>query len=387
MAQNPALLVAIIGVIMALVFRLRKRRASIPQHDSILTGKMYYEEVMTTRNSSRFLDVTRMTKETFCKLKVLLMAEGLKDSKKLCAGEKMMIFLQVLKGYSIRNIAERFQHSYSTISIVIHQVSASILKNEGILFQKHKENSVVHDRILKDPKYYPYFDNCDGALDGTHIPAILREEDQSVFRNRKKFISQNVLGVTNFDAIFIYALAGWEGSAHDAKVLNDAKEKGLPMRQGKFYLADAGYALSRLTLTPYRGVRYHLKEWGRGNQRPADYKELFNLRHSALRNVVERIFGIMKKRFPILVKMASYSFVFQCDLVYCCMLLQNFIRMDQIFEDIFDLWEDVELPPVENNIQREFENLAQAGQLNQWRDSIALPMWEAYQDEVRNRGI
>ena len=33
---------------------------------------------------------------------------------------------------------------------------------------------------------------------------------------------------TNFDAIFIYALAGWEGSAHDAKVLNDAKEKGLP---------------------------------------------------------------------------------------------------------------------------------------------------------------
>ena len=95
----------------------------------------------------------------------------------------------------------------------------------------------------------------------------------------------------------------------------------------------------------------------------------------------------MKKRFPILVKMASYSFVFQCDLVYCCMLLQNFIRMDQIFEDIFDLWEDVELPPVENNIQRGYENLAQAGQLNQWRDSIALPMWEAYQNEVRNRGV
>ena len=39
----------------------------------------------------------------------------------------MMIFLQVLKGHSIRNIAERFQHSYSTISIAVHQVSASIL--------------------------------------------------------------------------------------------------------------------------------------------------------------------------------------------------------------------------------------------------------------------
>ena len=101
----------------------------------------------------------------------------------------MMIFLQVLKGHSIRNIAERFQHSYSIISIAVHQVSASILKYKGVLFHKHKENSVVHDRILKDPKYHPYFDNCDGALDGTHIPAILREEDQSVFRNRKKIIS------------------------------------------------------------------------------------------------------------------------------------------------------------------------------------------------------
>ena len=87
----------------------------------------------------------------------------------------MMIFLQVLKGHSIRNIAERFQHSYSTISIAVRQVSASI-----ILFHKHKENSLVHDRIPKDPKYYPYFDSCDRALDGAHIPAILMEEDQSV---------------------------------------------------------------------------------------------------------------------------------------------------------------------------------------------------------------
>ena len=81
-----------------------------------------------------------------------------------CTTLFLMIFKRVLKGHSIRNIAERFQHSYSTISIAVHQVSSSILKNEGILFHKHKETSVVHDRILKDPKYYPYFDNCDGAL-------------------------------------------------------------------------------------------------------------------------------------------------------------------------------------------------------------------------------
>jgi len=53
-------------------------------------------------------------------------------------------------------------------------------------------------------------------------------------------------------------------------------------------------------LTPYRGVRYHLKETARANQRPKNPKELFNLRHASLRNAIERIFGVVKRRFPIL---------------------------------------------------------------------------------------
>ena len=42
------------------------------------------------------------------------------------------------------------------------------------------------------------------------------------YRNRKGFLSQNVLAACSFDLQFIYILSGWEGSAHDAKVLNDA---------------------------------------------------------------------------------------------------------------------------------------------------------------------
>ena len=33
---------------------------------------------------------------------------------------------------------------------------------------------------------------------------------------------QNVLAAISFDLKFIYVLAGWEGSAHDSHVLNDA---------------------------------------------------------------------------------------------------------------------------------------------------------------------
>ena len=61
------------------------------------------------------------------------------------------------------------------------------------------------------------------------------------------------------------------------------------------FLGDAGYPNSQFVMTLYRGVRYHLKEVRQANQKPENAKELFNLRHSSLRNVIERIFGVLKR--------------------------------------------------------------------------------------------
>ena len=36
---------------------------------------------------------------------------------------------------------------------------------------------------------------------------------------------------------------------------------------GTYYLADAGFPLCDVLLVPYRGVRYHLKEWEQANLR------------------------------------------------------------------------------------------------------------------------
>ena len=55
-------------------------------------------------------------------------------------------------------------------------------------------------------------------------------------------------------------------------------------------------------IAPYRGVHYHLKE--NSARGPENAEELFNHRHSSLRNVIERTFGVtfgvLKKRFPII---------------------------------------------------------------------------------------
>jgi hypothetical protein len=365
----------------------------IPQHDSILTGKLYYEELMNTANESRFRTAARMDKETFIKLLNRLKNQGgLEDSKKVSAGEKLMTFIHAIVGFSNRQLCERWQHSGSTISDVLHDVASSLLHCREGMFPKPTAGDALSARIANDSKYFPFFEHCIGALDGTHISAVVSPDMHGVFRNRKQVISQNVLGVVNFELMFQYALVGWEGTAHDGRVFDDAmSNKGLPIIEGKYYLGDAGYALSRYCLTPYRGVRYHLKEWARGNERPMNKEELFNLRHASLRNAIERSFGVLKKRFPLLINMHSYDFPFQCDLVLCAIMIHNFIRSNQLYDDEFDDYnpndEDHaadDMADIEGNLDAPDMNV---DALNAWRDGIAQQMWDDYLLVREHRGL
>ena len=351
-------------------------RNPVLQHTSVLTGQLYFAEVMETYNVHRFHEVARMDRSTFIKLRVMMMeAGGLEDSLYICAGQKIMVLVQVLRGYTNRQIKERWQHSGSTISKIIHEASDALIGCSGIVFQPAIIDAPAPSQIATSAKFSPFFDNCIGALDGTHIPACIPIVDQEAYRNRKKVITQNVLGVANFDLTFAFGLFGWEGSAHDSRVFDDSKGRGLPLLPGKYYLGDAGYALSEHVLTPYRGVRYHLKEYDVNG--PQNAKELFNLRHSSLRNVIERMYGVLKRRFPILVKMSLYPFEFQSDIVHCTFLLHNFIRLNQLYEDDFYL-EGV----VENNIQpddqADDENNENYNALKLWRNGIADALWANY---------
>ena len=139
-------------------------------------------------------------------------------------------------------------------------------------------------------------------------------------------MTQNVLAVVDWYGNFIFTVVGWEGSAHDGRLWADAKARGFTLPMGYYVLGDAGFPAERMVLTPYRRVRYHLKEWGQGNQRPRTPAELFNRRHSSARSIVERTFGVVKARFRILTTMRPYSFTKQCKMVQACFVLHNFIR-------------------------------------------------------------
>ena len=84
--------------------------------------------------------------------------------------------------------------------------------------------------------------DCVGEIDGTHIQASVPIELQERFRGRKERTPQNVLAGITFDVKCTYALAGWEGSAHDSCVLNNALIRRLGSKFLKVY-RDKRYVL------------------------------------------------------------------------------------------------------------------------------------------------
>lgn len=125
----------------------------------------------------------------------------------------------------------------------------------------------IPPQIYNNPKFWPYFKDAIGAIDGSHIHSAPPAVERPLCRNRKGFCSQNCLFCCDFAFRFVYAVTGWEGSATDARIYEDAREHDLHIPAGKYYLADAGFPMCNELLVPYRNVRYHLAEWGRASVR------------------------------------------------------------------------------------------------------------------------
>ncbi|XP_012833691.1 PREDICTED: uncharacterized protein LOC105954568 [Erythranthe guttata] len=125
-----------------------------------------------------------------------------------------------------------------------------------------------------------------GALDGTLVHAIVPISKQNMYR-------------------------GWEGVTHDSRVLTET-------------IADPRNGFPWPPAGDYRRRRALTKE------------EKFNHAHAQLRNVIERTYGVLKNRFPILETMAPFSFDVQRNIVIACFAVHNFIRKERISDRFFE---------------------------------------------------
>ena len=147
---------------------------------------------------------------------------------------------------------------------------------------------------------------------------------------------------------------------------------------GKYYLGDTYFMFKPQVLTPYLGVWYHLKEYSQRG--PQKAHELFNYRHSSLRNVIERIFDFFfKKQFSIIASRTKlhYSLNTTTNIVLACCIFYNFLRRVDINKCLLEEF-DRDLMEEDINVSHSQTHEDDYRIMSHIRDIITNQMWAYY---------
>ncbi|XP_058765965.1 uncharacterized protein LOC131639489 [Vicia villosa] len=265
---------------------------------SILSGHRWYTELIT-RNDNRFFEQLRMRKQVFRHLVCELTNNcGLELAKHIGVEESVRIFLYMIgQPSSYRNSQERFQHSSETIHEHFNKVLEAVCKlGKKIIEPVDLVDSSQY--IRDDNRYWPYFKDCIGAIDGTHIKIHVPIEKQKLLFTRK--------GLTC-----------------------------------KYYLVDSGYPSLKGFLASYKNARYYLAHF-RLAPGFRSRNETFNYYHSSLRSVIERTFGVVKARWKVLQEMPNFKLQTQMAIIWACFALHKFLRRtDSSDLDILESLENI----------------------------------------------
>ncbi|XP_060212374.1 uncharacterized protein LOC132639994 [Lycium barbarum] len=355
-----------------------------PSRSSTPKGSGFLSELLSA-DEDVCREMLRMDKHVFQKLCDILRQRGmLRDTAGVMIEEQLAIFLNII-GHNERNrvIQERYQHSGETISRHFNNVLRAVKSLSREFLQLPPVSTPL--QILESNRFYPYFEDCIGVIDGMRIPAHVPAKDQSRFRNKKGILTQNVLAACTFDLQFIFVYPGWEGSATDSRVLravlDDPDQNFPPIPEGKYYLVDTGYVNMDGFIAPFPGIRYHLPEYRGANLLPRNANELFNHRHASLRNAIQKSFDVLKTRFPILKLAPQYAFHTQRDIVIAACVIHNHIRRedksDWLFKEIEGRYVE-ELPDLDENSDPHLAFQIQGQSASAFRDSITAAMWNDF---------
>jgi hypothetical protein len=115
-------------------------------------------------------------------------------------------------------------------------------------------------------------------------------------------------------------------------------------------------------------------------------EELFNLRHASARNAIEHIFGVLKRRFRILLLAPEYSMDIQKRIPAALAAIHNFISIHNPHDrPISSTSDDVAAAQMYENVDEDAAFGPNDSDLR--RDMIAQKMWDDYIRICEERGI
>lgn len=111
---------------------------------------------------------------------------------------------------------------------------------------------------------------------------------------------------------FLDIVARWAGSTHDSRIFQMSRVNMRYIRGNLTgaLLGDAGYPALRYLYTPLTNPI-------------TEEQRRFNAAHSVARNVVERAFGLWKRRFPCLSKGLGNALPTVSNIIVACAVLHN----------------------------------------------------------------
>lgn len=178
----------------------------------------------------------------------------------------------------------------STVSRIITRITAQIASHARDYIKMPRRREAMLESMSN---FYRVcgFPRIVGCIDCTHIKILSPGgENAEIYRNRKGWFSINVQAVCDTQLQIRDIVARWPGSVHDSTIFNSSALRA-QFEAGEFLhgwlLGDSGYACKDYLLTPVLN--------------PATQaEERYNISHIQTRNLIERTFGVWKRRFPCL---------------------------------------------------------------------------------------
>ncbi|RVE40628.1 hypothetical protein evm_014723 [Chilo suppressalis] len=214
----------------------------------------------------------------------------------------------------------------STICRIIKKVTGAIASLRQTFIQLPRSDEDIR-RTQEEFYKIARFPRIISAIDCTHIriqsPGGNTAEE---FRNRKGFFSFNVQAMCSAELMFQDIVARWPGSTHDCMIFSNSCAK-FHCENNAFgngiILGDSGYEQTNYLLIPFQNP-----------DTPA--QSLYNESQIRTRNVIERCFGVWKRRFPVLSIGLRCKLPLAQDVIVACAVLHNLARTKNEVEPPLD---------------------------------------------------
>lgn len=202
--------------------------------------------------------------------------------------QKMKIFVRYLAdpGFQV-GVGEDTGVHQSSVSRTVDFVSRKIVEKVDlwIKFPRNQREIEESQQVWQRSKAFPL---AIGALDCTHIKISKPKIHGDEYVNRKGVPSINVQATCDGAERFTSVDIRWPGSVHDSRIWrNSATYRVMRATENAVLLADEGYGLAPWLMVPYQDPT-------------TEEQREFNRLHKSERAVIERCFGQLKKRFPMM---------------------------------------------------------------------------------------